>query len=243
MEQINNTKRERNMKQRLFSILKFIGFMILSLAPLQILVILIGSQSQFSTMVNSVFGIVFFVLTISIIIFLWKKYIRYSNEKAQKIGLRDLGFAFLFFLMARVIAVVGTLLITWIHGEDMTANDEAIMSITDNSGDFLAFYFFLFVLSLSILVPIAEELTYRGIGANLLFSKKRFWLPLIITSLVFGLMHTPTNIISFLMYGCMGVVFFLSYHRRKNILDSILVHIFNNGLPAIVITLEFMGVF
>lgn len=243
MEQKNsNAEPERNIKQILFNVLKFIGFMILATVPLQILIILIVLQSQLSTMVNSVLGIIYFMLTIIIIIFLWKKYFKYSKEKVKKIGLRDFGFAFLYFLIVRIIAVVGTLLITWIHREEMTANDEALMSITDNLGDF-TFYFVLFVLTLSILVPIAEELAYRGIGTNLLFSRKSFWLPLIITSSVFGLMHVPTNITSFLIYGFMGVVFFLSYYRRKNILDVMLVHILNNSLPAIVMVLAFLGVF
>jgi len=242
-QEIENAEQKRNIKQVSFNILKLIGFMILALVPLQILVILISFQNQFSTMVNSVLGIVYFILTIIIIMFLWKRYIRYSKENVQKIGLRDFGFAFLFFLIARVIAVVGTLSITWIHGEETSANDEALMSISENSGDFFAFYFVLFILSLSILIPIAEELTYRGIGTNLFFRKKSFWLPLLVTSTVFGLVHTPTNIISFLLYGFMGVVFFLAYYRRKNILDSMLVHIFNNGLAAIVLALDFIGVF
>ncbi|HLR51809.1 MAG TPA: type II CAAX endopeptidase family protein [Candidatus Avamphibacillus sp.] len=242
-QEIENAEQKKNIKQVSFNILKLIGFMILALVPLQILVILISFQNQFSTMVNSVLGIVYFILTIIIIMFLWKRYIRYSKENVQKIGLRDFGFAFLFFLIARVIAVVGTLSITWIHGEETSANDEALMSITENSGEFFAFYFVLFILSLSILIPIAEELTYRGIGTNLFFRKKSFWLPLLVTSTVFGLVHTPTNIISFLLYGFMGVVFFLAYYRRKNILDSMLVHIFNNGLAAIVLALDFIGVF
>src|SRR5699024_11892600 len=99
-------------------------FIILALYYFKILIIIISFQNQFSTMVNSVLGIVYFILTIIIIMFLWKIYIRYSKENVQKIGLRDFGFAFLFFLIARVIAVVGTLSITWIHGEETSANDE-----------------------------------------------------------------------------------------------------------------------
>lgn len=240
-QEIGQMKQKGNIKQNIINIFKFIGFMILALVPIQVLVVLISLQNQFSTMVNTVLGVILFLLTITIVIFLWKKYTKYSRDKVQKIGLRDIGFALLFFLIGRAVAIVGTLLITWIHGDEMTANDEAIFSITDGSGDLFVLYLILFVLCISILVPIVEELTYRGIGTNLLFHKNRFWLPLIITSSIFSLLHTPTNLISFLMYGGLGVTFFLAYYRRKNILDAMLVHILNNSPAAFVIALEYMG--
>lgn len=225
--------------QVFLDIIKFIGFVLLSLVPVQMIITLMLFADHFSTTTNIILGIICFILIILIIMYLWNRHFKYSKEKLQKIRLRDLGFAFLFFFITRVIAVVGTLLITWLYGEEMTANDEAIMELTDHSNTF-ALYFILFVLALGILGPIAEELAYRGIGTHLLFKKGAFWLPLIITSSIFGLMHTPTNIISFLLYGLMGVIFFLAYHRRKNILDSILVHMFNNGISAIVLLVAFI---
>lgn len=234
----DNAVQRRGTGQILLNILKFVGFVLLASVPVQMVFILISMQNEFSTMVNSVLGIICLILIILIIMYLWNRYYKYSKEKAQKIGLRDIGFAFLFFLIARVIAIVGTSLITLIYGEDMTANDEALMSI-DHSNIFVL-YFILFVLSIGILVPITEELTYRGISTNLLFKKSSFWLPLIITSSIFGLLHTPTNIISFLLYGFIGVVFFLSYYRRKNILDSMLVHIFNNLMGAIFLLVSYI---
>src|SRR5699024_3589837 len=159
---------------------------------------------------------------------------RYAKEKMQSIGWRDIGIALLFFLVARVIAIGGTYLIQWMYGEEMTANDEAIDSITNSDSTF-TFYLVLFALTIGITGPIVEEFVFRGIGANLLFKKHVFWLPLIITSAIFGLMHTPTHIISFLLYGLIGVILFLAYNRRRNILDSILVHILNNILSAILL--------
>ncbi|GAF66825.1 hypothetical protein BTS2_3730 [Bacillus sp. TS-2] len=240
-QEINQLEQDRNKKSIFVSILKFIGFMVVALAPMLIVGTLIGMQSEFSTLTNSILGVLYIVLSIFIIIFLWKKYKKYSKEKIQKIGLRDIGFALLFFLIARVIAIVGTLLITMIYGSEMTANDEALMALTGPSADSFVFFSVLFILSISIIVPITEELTFRGIGTNLLFKKQSFWLPLIITSTIFGLLHTPTDIISFLLYGFLGVVFFLAYYRRKNILDAILVHILNNSLAGIVFLLELLG--
>lgn len=230
---------KRSVGKIIFNIIKFVGFMALALLPMQMVVILIEMQDELSTGINSILGIICFLLIITVILFLWNRYFTYAKEEVQKIGWRDLRFALLFFLIARVIAIVGTLLLTWLYGEEMTANDEALNSITDDASAF-ALYFMLFVLAMGILVPIAEELTYRGIGTHLLFKKHAFWLPLIITSIIFGLMHTPTNIIAFFLYGLIGVVCYLAYYRRKNILDSMLVHILNNGVSAVFLFVSYI---
>ena len=232
-------EQKRSFGRVLLNILKLVGFIILALIPIQVIVVLIEMQDQFSTVVNSILAIASLIITILIIMFLWNRYYKYTKEKVQKMGLRDIGIAFLFFLAARVVAIVGTLLINWVYGEDMTANDAALMSITDGSNTFVL-YFLMFVLAIGFLVPIVEELAYRGIATHLLFRKKTLWLPLIITSAIFGFLHTATDIISFLLYSSIGAILFLSYYRRKNILDSMLVHILNNGVSAIFMLLLYI---
>lgn len=229
---------EVSIGQVLLNAMKYVGFLVLALVPIRIVPILMRMQDQFSIVVNSILGVTGLAVIISILMFLWNRYYKYSKEKIQKIEWRDIGFALLFFLITRVIAVVGTLLLALIYGDEMSANDEVILSIGDNNT--FTLYFFLFVFSLGILVPIVEELVYRGIGTNLLFKKQTFWLPLIVTSSIFGLIHIPENIVSFLVYGFMGVVYFLSYYRRKNILDSMLVHILNNGVIAIFLAISYI---
>src|SRR5699024_700308 len=118
-----------------------------------------------------------------------------------------------------------------IYGEEATANDQIINSMTDKYT--FSLYLIGFVLSVVILVPIIEELTYRCIAVNLLFKMGRFWAPLIETSLLFGSLNPLKDIISFSIYVLMGVIFFLAYNRRKNIMDSIIVHILNNIFGAI----------
>lgn len=144
----------------LLNVLKFIGFVVLAVVPTLMLSILMDRQNQFSTTVNSILAIICFLLIVLLMMFLWNRHFRYSSDKAQKMRLRDIGFAFLFFMLARVIAVVGSSLTTWIYGEKMTANDEAIMTM--GSSDVFILYFILFVLSIGMLQPIAEELTFRG---------------------------------------------------------------------------------
>jgi len=230
---------KRSVGQILLAIIKFVGFVILSTIPAQVIIILIINDHHFSNIVNGIFSLMWIFLISVIAWFLWNRYYKYSGEKAQKMSWADIGYALGFFLITRLIAIVGTLLISWIHGEESTANDEILMSIANPEGTF-APYYILFLLAVGMLVPIIEELAFRGIGTHLLFKKHTYWLPLIVTSTIFGFMHNPTNVISFLLYGSIGVVFFIAYQRRKNILDSMLVHILHNGIGAALLLVMFI---
>src|SRR5699024_4449350 len=117
--------------------------------------------------------------------------------------------------------------------------DEILMSIANPEGTF-APYYILFLLAVGMLVPIIEELAFRGIGTQLLFKTHTYWLPLIVTSTIFGFMHTPTTVISFILYGSIGVVFFIAFQRRKNIISSMFVHILHNGIGVALLLVMFI---
>lgn len=221
-----------------FDIIKFIGFIILASLPIIVLTSLMNYQDVLSNSLNYALGIGYIVFVLALIWFLWNRYRTYAKEMIQSIKGRDIGFVILFYFLGRIIAIGGTALMQAIYGEEATANDQIINSMTDKST--FALYLIGFVLSIGILVPIIEELTYRGIAVNLLFKKGRFWAPLIVTSLIFGSLHASTDIISFSIYVLMGVVFFLAYNRRKNIMDSILLHILNNIFGAISILILYL---
>lgn len=222
----------------IISVLKILGFMILISIPSAMLLFFLGYQDKLSNSVNAILGFIVFVLEIIVILFLWKRYYKYSKESIRNVGWRDIGFVFLYLALARAFFEGGTFLINWVYGETMTANDAEIMDVLVNEKMFIT-YNVLLILSLTILSPIMEELIFRGIATNLLFKKNAFWLPLIILSTIFALLHGPTNIISFFMYGSLGVFFFLAYFRRRSILDAILVHILNNIVALIFLFISF----
>src|SRR5699024_4210231 len=159
-------------------------------------------QDVLSSSITKRLGRGYIVLDLALIWFLWNRYEAYAKEKSKSIRWRDIGFVLLFYVLGRVIAIGGTALMQTIYGEEATANDQIINSMTDKST--FSLYLIGFVLSVGILVPIIEELTYRGIAVNLLFKKGRFWAPLIVTSLIFGSLHASTDIISFSIYVLMG---------------------------------------
>lgn len=88
---------------------------------------------------------------------------------------------------------------------------------------------FLIFLSVAILTPIKEELLYRGIIHRFLEERHHFLIGLIVSSLVFGLLHIgfPYSAIS------MGIIFVLLYKLTNSLIPPIILHICWNSFAAI----------
>ena len=86
-------------------------------------------------------------------------------------------------------------------------------------------YFFLYG---CIFGPIAEEICFRGILLDgLLKMRCRPWIAILITALVFGLIHGyATNIISALL---LGIIVGWLYWRTGSIIPCLIIHIVNNS--------------
>ena len=91
---------------------------------------------------------------------------------------------------------------------------------------------FLFVLfSTGIVVPIMEEIIFRyGICHNL--SKLNKYYGLILSSLIFGVMHG--NLIQGTYAFLLGMIFGYIDEKEKNLLPSIIMHISINSLTVII---------
>lgn len=77
---------------------------------------------------------------------------------------------------------------------DTTANQEAINQLTSSNSSLLM------AVMIVIAAPINEEIIFRA-SITQLFFKKHQVAALIVTSVVFGLFHGPTDIPSFLLYS------------------------------------------
>jgi len=86
---------------------------------------------------------------------------------------------------------------------------------------------FMYILTVVIMVPIVEELVFRGVMLNRLLVIAPTWLAVLISGIIFGLMHTgsPLRII-FSAIG--GVWFALLYVRFRNLLLCIISHMVFN---------------
>lgn len=95
--------------------------------------------------------------------------------------------------------------------------------------------FFLTFIVIVILGPITEELIFRGIlfeEVNRLFDYK---FAIFSTAILFGIVHF--NILQGVNAFLLAIILAIVYYYRKNILDSILIHMVNNFL-ALILTIN-----
>lgn len=81
--------------------------------------------------------------------------------------------------------------------------------------------FFLVVL----VAPVVEEVIFRELVPR---SLGRSWIAYIIGSILFALIHVPTGIEGWLMYGGMSAMMLYMRLRRDNLNESIAFHMLNN---------------
>ena len=216
--------------------LKFLGLIILVVVTNVTPMFLIRFQGDLEGGVKWFLTAAYLVFVAFSIIWLWKWYQKGAptEHQHQKIGWKDFGIVMLFYLAGRVIAVAGTVINQLVSGNQMSMNDQAIFGLTAGLKEGFLPFTICFLLVIGIVAPIIEELVFRGLASQLLFSGGNKWLAAIVTSLIFGLLHA-TNLIEWIMYTGLGIVFYLAYARRRNIKDSILLHMINNILPAILL--------
>lgn len=174
----------------------------------------------------SVLLIVSIIGNIWLLLFLGEK-LGFFTVKLDFLTLKNSGIIIGGFFLARAIAIGGTLSLNH-QGSESTANDAAIQALFTGENPLLI------ILLIGISAPIMEEIVFRGgiIG---------FWLekfPLVgvaISSILFGLVHGPTNLVSFLIYALMGLVLAVAYYKTQRLEVSMSIHFLNNIFGAIAI--------
>lgn len=135
-----------------------------------------------------------------------------------------LGFAAL-----TVIKFIGGIILFLEHGANAnTANQAALEQAGMHP-------ILLFVLA-AIVAPVIEETVFRGIIYGKIFGNKSY-LGLIVSSLMFGGLHVPSDIGSWVIYAGMGLVLGLVYHKTKNLSYCMIIHFINNGLAVVLMLL------
>ena len=93
--------------------------------------------------------------------------------------------------------------------------------------------------AINIFAPLTEELIFRGMLARYLFPKqdnsKQTLLFLMVTSVLFALIHSPGTLQQFLVYASLGFSLGLAYVSRKGLLYSISLHALNNLVSFLMI--------
>jgi uncharacterized protein len=86
-----------------------------------------------------------------------------------------------------------------------------------------------YAISAVLLAPVVEEIAFRGIILNRLRSKWGIGAAVVVSSIVFGILHYKLAIVGALTFGiCLALV----YLKTQNILVAITIHFINNLLAV-----------
>ena len=116
--------------------------------------------------------------------------------------------------------------------EDPSANQQIITELALRQP---IFSFFLIV----VFAPLTEELTFRGMLARYVFPQqdnvKQTVLFLLVSSIIFALVHFPGTPQQFLVYGSLGLSLGLAYVSKGGLAYSIALHALNNLIGFLMI--------
>ncbi|KHF38601.1 CPBP family intramembrane glutamic endopeptidase [Halalkalibacter okhensis] len=89
-----------------------------------------------------------------------------------------------------------------------------------------------FILVISVIGPILEEIVFRLVVFGALYKRFNFWISGILSSLIFAAVHMDFT--HLLVYTAMGLVFAYLYVKTKRILVPIIAHVAINLFVSIV---------
>ena len=113
------------------------------------------------------------------------------------------------------------------RGIDTTANQDAIVQLLAGVPFWLA------LLITAPLPALAEEIIFRGYLYKKLFGDLSI-VGLVLSSLIFGLMHGPTDWLSCFIYSSSGFILGYSYYKTGYLVYPMVIHLLNNGLTTLV---------
>lgn len=117
---------------------------------------------------------------------------------------------------------------------DPSVNQQMVEELTHNQP---LFSFFMVV----VFAPLTEELTFRGMLARYVFPQqnniKQTALFLLVSSIVFALVHFPGTPLQFLVYASLGFSLGLAYISKGGLAYSIALHALNNLIAFLMIVM------
>ena len=100
---------------------------------------------------------------------------------------------------------------------------------------------FLLITFTVIMAPIVEELVFRGLLMGRVFNPDSI-VGLIVSSLLFGLVHMPNSIGVWIVYAGMGLALGIAYRKFQKLEYCIMAHIINNSIAvSMLLLLQFLA--
>ncbi len=204
----------RNFLSLLGKIFLFIVFIVLSQLPLLLI------EGHYSMGIIAPLVILCYLILIGILFYIVKRLKGESPfKKVTGKNIRFILAAYVVMILAKGILLT---LMTKVYHQTTSANDKALNAlVTDRTA-------ILMTILVVVLVPITEELLYRGVFTSFFFKNQPFW-QVAMSGVIFGLMHSSTNFISALVYITMGWILAYVYVHTKNLSNSLTLHILNNA--------------
>jgi membrane protease YdiL (CAAX protease family) len=216
-------KSEVHMKQKIIYILTFLGLFILSQIPIGVMAYFVQVNSiQKQDFSLEQLGIVLITFLIAIATFIhWSRHVglaTWTREGFLGSGkIIAIGYGLFW-----VVSIWGSVVMT-LQGKGNTANQAILDHIATQVPPLLL------LLLAGIGAPIMEEILFRGLIIGKLFPKKQM-IGLVISSFIFGLSHTPTDLGSWILYGGMGMVLGFVYTKTGKLEASVTLHILWNSI-------------
>lgn len=125
-----------------------------------------------------------------------------------------------------------SLVVQFFLPNDPSVNQQTAEQLTHSQP---LFSFFMIV----VFAPLTEELTFRGMLARYVFPQqdnvKQTALFLLVSSIIFALVHFPGTPQQFLVYGSLGLSLGLAYVSKGGLAYSIALHALNNLIGFLMI--------
>ena len=128
-----------------------------------------------------------------------------------------------------VLYMIGSMIVAYLFGASEAANQIAVESLFDTIPIWVMF------LMIVVVAPIVEELLFRGM---FLFQGDRLdttWARVLISAVLFGLIHRPSDIYTAYTYIGLGIMFPYASKRTQSVESAIVYHFLNNLVGFLVI--------
>lgn len=170
------------------------------------------------------------LLLLGIFIYIYRNTLIKDLSFFKKNLLSNFFYSFKYWLLGFSIMYISNLIITNILKMNIANNEISVRNYINISP-------LLMIFNTCIYSPITEELAFRKSIKDCTTNK---WIYILISSLLFGLLHiisyidSPLSLLYIISYGSLGIIFAYIYYKTDNIYSTITIHAMHNILAIII---------
>ena len=186
-------------------------------------------MEQAGTMVENNMGVALIInailaMAIYLVVMKIRKH-KFTEEVAiKKVGVKT--------IILAIAAALGAICVIDYGVELLPIPEELMNGLVEDTGKVAEMPLWQSILAASIIVPIMEEIVFRGFMFSRLGKAMPTWIAVAITSIAFGLVHG--QMIWALLAALTGVVFNIVRIKTDSIIPTIVMHMVNNSLATLI---------